>query len=383
VRSRRALWLSLLFVLVLAVATTSLPRLRALPAHASELEELQRELDRLNREMEELLRKISTNKAQEQQVLKDLNAIESQLERTLAQLRKVEGDLTSLEREIKVASMELREAEAELAKRQDYWARRVRAMYESGSVGYLEVLLGASSFSDFANRFELLRQIIATDNQLFHDIKEERAQVAARKADLEHKRNLAASLRQQTAARKASIEHQQDVKEQYLTKIQKDRDLYEKSLDELEATSRQIEQEIRKLAPWGKRPTGKLLWPLSSKRISSYFGMRYHPILRSYRLHTGIDLPAPTGTKVWAAEWGIVRQAGSLSGYGLTVMVDHGGGLWTLYAHLSRIEVKVGETVTRGQVVGLVGSTGLSTGPHLHFEVRDNGTPINPLKWLP
>lgn len=381
---RRRLRLGLVLWLALALVVSSLaaPGV-APPAYASDLEELQRELDRLNRQMEELLRKITTTRAQERQVLRDLETIENQLDRTMAQLRRVEGDLSALERQIGTAERELAQAEAALARRQDLLGRRVRAIYEVGSVGYLEVLLGATSFADFINRFELLRQIIAMDNELFLEVRAERAAVADRKQDLERKHRLASGLRQQTAARKASIEYQQDIKEQYLSQIQRDQELYEKSLDELEETSRRLEEEIRRLAPWGRRPTGKLQWPLQSRRISSYFGMRYHPILRTFRMHTGIDLPAPTGTRVSAAELGIVRQAGSLSGYGLTIMIDHGGGLWTLYAHLSRIGVEVGETVTRGQLIGHVGSTGLSTGPHLHFEVRDNGSPINPLRWLP
>jgi murein DD-endopeptidase MepM/ murein hydrolase activator NlpD len=110
--------------------------------------------------------------------------------------------------------------------------------------------------------------------------------------------------------------------------------------------------------------------------------MRFHPILKTYRMHTGIDLGAGMGTKVFSAEWGIVRRAEWLGGYGNTIMVDHGGGIWTLYGHLSKINVKVGQTVARGEVIGLVGSTGWSTGPHLHFEVRENGTPVNPHNWL-
>ncbi len=245
------------------------------------------------------------------------------------------------------------------------------------------MLLGSTSFADFLNRYELLQQIIRKDNELFQEVKQERADVAARKTDLESKKHRALSLQSQATARKASIEYQQTVKERYLSQVQKDRKLYEQALDELEETSRQIETEIRKLDPWGTRPTGKLLWPVTSRRITSSFGNRFHPILKTYRLHTGIDLAAGTGTKIVAAEWGIVRTAVWLGGFGNAILIDHGGGIWTLYGHLSKISVKVGQTVSRGELIGLVGSTGWSTGPHLHFEVRDNGTPVNPINWLP
>lgn len=353
------------------------------PAHAGELEDLQRELQDLQRQMEDMLNKLNSSKSTERKVLTDLNAIENQLNKTQSQLRALENDIGYLENEIVVATDDLAAAEEHLALRQDYLSRRVRAIYEGGTVAYIEVLLGSTSFADFINRYELLKQIIAKDNEIFHEVKQERAEVAARKADLEAKKHRALSLQAQATARKASIEYQQSVKERYLSQVQKDRKLYEQALDELEETSRQLEQQIRKMDPWGTRPTGKLLWPVTSRRITSPFGMRYHPILKTYRMHTGIDLAASTGTKIVAAEWGIVRTAGWLGAYGNAIMIDHGGGIWTLYGHLSKISVKVGQTVARGELIGLVGSTGWSTGPHLHFEVRDDGTPVNPMDWLP
>ena len=372
----------LLIVLLAALVAAIVPGFGATGADASELEDLQKELEALQKQMEDLLRKLTTSSVQEKQVLADLASIEAQLDRTQTQLSKLENDLAYLEGQIRIAAADLEVAEVELTKRQDYLSRRVRAIYESGTVGYVEVLLGSTSFSDFLNRWELLRQLVAQDNQLFEQVKQERAEVAARKVDLETKRRQALSLRDQATVRQASYAYQQGVKEQYLAKVREDRDLYEKAINELEAVSQQLEDEIRQLAPWGIRPTGKLLWPTTSTRITSYYGNRFHPILKTYRLHTGIDIGAPSGTRIFAAEWGIVRTAGGLSAYGLTVMVDHGGGLWTLYAHMSKLAVKVGETVARGQIIGYVGSTGWSTGPHLHFEVRDNGAPVDAMKWL-
>jgi murein DD-endopeptidase MepM/ murein hydrolase activator NlpD len=379
--SWRSALVPILLVLVV-VAGAILPAARPI-AQASQLDDLQRELDRLNREMEALLKKITTTRVQENQVLADLARMENQIDNALAQLRRLERDLNFLEGEITVAEAELAEAEALLAKRQDYLGRRIRAIYEGGSVVYLEVLLGATSFSDFLARFDLLRELVSKDNELLAVVREERAAVVARKVALEAKRGTALSIKAQTAARKASLEYQQTLKESYLAQVRKDQRLYQQAVTELEQTSKQLEEEIRRLAPWGKRPTGKLAWPTVTKRITSSFGMRFHPILRTYRMHTGIDIGAGMGTKVTSAEWGMVRRAETLGGYGKTVMIDHGGGLWTLYAHLSVISVSVNQTVSRGQVIGLVGSTGLSTGPHLHFEVRDNGTPVNPLTWLP
>lgn len=383
-RSKRDLLTRILLgILIAAVLVGMGPADFLFPVEANELDDLQKEFNDLQRQMEEMLKKLNSTKSTEKKVLSDLSAIESQLNKTRSQLNKLENDIDYLSDEITVATSDLADAEEHLAVRQDYLSRRVRAIYEGGTVAYIEVLLGSTSFADFLNRYELLQQIIAKDNELFHEVKEERAAVAKRKAELEAKKHRALSLQAQATARKASIEYQQSVKERYLSQVRNDKRLYEQAIDELEETSRQLEAEIRKLNPWGTRPTGKLLWPATSKRITSNFGMRFHPILKTYRPHTGIDIGAGNGTKVFAAEWGIVRRAEWLGGYGNAIMIDHGGGIWTLYAHLSKISVKVGQTVSRGEVVGLVGSTGWSTGPHLHFEVRDNGTPVNPLNWLP
>ena len=381
-RVRRVLGRILVAALIVALAGALLPRVAPVPAYASNLDDLQRELDELQKQMDELLRKINSSDRQEAEVLRDLATIERQLDKTQSELRRLEGDLSHLEGEIEVATEELAAAEELLAQRQDYLGRRIRTIYENGTVGYLEVLLGSKSFGDFLNRFQFLRQIVIKDNELLELVKEERAEIAQRKTDLEGKRHQAILLQEQAVARRASIEYQQEVKAQYLSRVREDRDLYKKALDEIEETSRQLEDEIRRLDPWGTRPTGKLLWPTTSTRITSYFAMRFHPILRRYRMHNGLDIGAPTGSRIFAAEWGIVRKTGNLGGYGLTVMVDHGGGIWTLYAHMSRIAANVGDTVARGEVIGYVGSTGWSTGPHLHFEVRDNGKPVNPLGWL-
>jgi murein DD-endopeptidase MepM/ murein hydrolase activator NlpD len=125
-----------------------------------------------------------------------------------------------------------------------------------------------------------------------------------------------------------------------------------------------------------------MIWPApSSHNITSYYGNRFHPVLKKYKMHTGIDIGAPSGSSVIAANKGVVIVAGWQSGYGNTVIIDHGGGIATLYAHCSRLLVSTGQSVDSGSVIAKVGSTGLSTGPHLHFEVRKNGATVNPLQY--
>jgi len=163
--------------------------------------------------------------------------------------------------------------------------------------------------------------------------------------------------------------------------------LYAKALDDLEAMSKQLETIIRNLqvntSDQPRRGSGKFTWPAPGySRITSPFGYRLHPILKQNRLHTGMDIGAPTGAKVVAGEEGTVIHVGSLTGFGNTIIIDHGGGYSTLYAHLSAYSVSKGQEVKKGETIGKVGSTGWATGPHLHFEVRVNGTPVKPDDYL-
>ena len=167
-----------------------------------------------------------------------------------------------------------------------------------------------------------------------------------------------------------------------LKRIQDNRQSLEAALDELERISKELEEQIRKRQRAEGLGTGKIIWPARG-RISSPFGWRTHPILKSRRFHSGIDIAIPSGTPVQAADSGVVLISGWNGGYGLFVAIDHGKGISTAYAHNSRLLVKEGDEVTKGQTIALSGSTGWSTGPHLHFEVRENGTPVNPLKYLP
>jgi murein DD-endopeptidase MepM/ murein hydrolase activator NlpD len=159
---------------------------------------------------------------------------------------------------------------------------------------------------------------------------------------------------------------------------------FEKEYDKLNDYAKEIESKIVKLQKnTGPYSGGKMEWPVSGHtRISSPFGYRIHPIFKVKKLHTGIDIPAPTGTSIGAAAAGTVVYCDWLGGYGKAIMVDHGGGILTLYGHNSALVVSEGDTVSRGQTIAKAGSTGNSTGPHLHFEVRKNGSYVDPMPWL-
>lgn len=353
-------------------------------ASAGELEDAQQELERIQRLIEQKQAEFDRVSAQERSVIKDINRIQRELDGLESDLRSLQRQLNEAEAAIASTEVDISEAQVRLDERTDLMLTRVRALSEVGYVSYLEVILGARSFADFLGRFELLRQVLSSDVALFREVKEEKRQLEAKKAYLEEQRAEIANLRTQTSARKAAVEEKQQAKAQLLAKLRDDKKAIAEAEDELERTSEKLKDYILQLqlAAQQSGALPQFAWPASGP-ITSGFGPRFHPILKAWKNHTGLDIAVPYGTRVSASASGTVIFAGWAGGYGKTVMIAHPGNSVTLYAHMSVISVKDGQVVVKGAKVGEVGSTGYSTGPHLHFEIRINGDPVNPLPLLP
>ncbi len=275
----------------------------------------------------------------------------------------------------------------ELDRRVDLLHRRVRAMYELGTVSYLEVLLSATTFSDFVRRFQMLREIVDQDVSIVEAVSEQRAAVEQHKLECEALEAEAAERRAEVASKRDELRAQVASYERRLNELTSQQREYRDALDEMERRSEQITQEIIEKQQELALQEGIVFldWPLDSGTywISSPFGRRFHPVLGEWRMHSGIDLAAASGTTIRSAGPGVVLDAGWMGGYGLTVIVAHTSNLTTLYAHASTLLVSAGDDVTMGQAIARVGTTGMSTGPHLHFEVRVDGEPQNPVDFLP
>ena len=348
---------------------------------AGELEDAQQELERIQKLIEQKQAEFERLVSQERSVTKDLTKIEKELDVLQGDLYDLQRQLAQAERNIGQTEVEIVDAQGRLEIRNGFMLQRIRAMSEVGYVNYLEVILGSRSFGDFLARFELLRQVLASDVTLFREVKEEKRQLVVKKAYLEEQQAELSRLKADTAARKAAVEEKQEIKERLLAKLRDDKEAIAEALDELEKTSKQLEKYILDVQLAAQRGGAKpsFRWPVGGP-VTSRFGPRFHPILKVNKNHTGIDIAAARGTAVESSASGYVILAGWVGGYGKCIVIDHGGYWSTLYAHLDSISVVINSAVAQGSEIGHVGSTGYSTGPHLHFEIRFRGDPLDPMR---
>jgi len=322
-------------------------------------------------------------------------------------LESIELSLLDTQLRIEEAEMDLEVARAEYDLQFEILRTRVREIHEHGSVGFLDLLFGAENILDFFARWEFIRVVAQFDRDLLANIQEQENIMTQHIDDLSRWHNMVEDLQFQYNRTSEDLaflieEHSQILialatdeanQAEFLALLQEEERRTQADYSNMRAALRREESEIARANANREREermarlndfNGTFQWPIPTHSyISSPFGMRVHPITRVNRMHTGIDVPAPTGTRLIAAADGYVRFAGWSSGYGQTIIIDHGNGYSTLYAHNSRNRVTTGQAVTRGQHIADVGSTGMSTGPHVHFEIRMNNSHRNPMNYFP
>lgn len=353
-------------------------------AYADTLDDLKKKQEEINKQIENTKKEINSIKQETKNISKEIEELDRKYDITLNEIGQVEKEIAELEERIEFTTEELEEAENNIEDKQDTFNKRLRVMYKTGTVGYLEVLLASADLKDFLSRTDMLKAIAKHDTELIKYMKEQRDTIELKKTELEMQKKSLELSKSKLEDRRRELASVTRSKEDRMRDLEKDLKAYEAEEDKLIDLAKEIEDEIIKRSRnTGSYEGGQMQWPVPGySRISSPFGYRIHPILKVKKLHTGIDIPADTGTPIVAAAAGTVIYAGTLGGYGKTVMVDHNGGIVTLYAHNSQILVKEGQVVERGETLSKAGSTGMSTGPHLHFEVRENGTYVDPMPYL-
>ena len=297
----------------------------------------------------------------------------------------VRKELDATEERIDENEDKLEVLNKDFAVKRDRLAKRVRDIYINGQINYLDVLFGAKDFQDFFTRMDLLKRVIQQDYDLVQVVFAEKTAIETSQKELEKDKAAKEKLVVSAAGRKKEAEKKQAAKQAIIDKMETDRATQERIINENLAASKEVEQMIRNSRYQPASPTlsggGALNWPLGGP-ITSPFGWRVHPITGASRFHSGIDIGGDYGDTIHAAGAGIVSYAGWISGYGYAVIIDHGGGISTLYGHNQALLVSEGQSVSQGQAIAECGSTGNSTGPHCHFEVRVDGEPVDPMGYL-
>ena len=316
---------------------------------------------------------------------KQISLLDSQIEAQQDEIDAQEELLGELTQMIADKTIELEESERQQAEHYAQLRSRLRYMVEHGTTSSLSILLSSDSFSDFLNRYEIIRQISLRDENLFEQLKAIRDKVLTEKQELEDTKKDAEDTKLQMEANKAELEAQMEAKRKQMESIQlaqkNVKDAYTAMIETEDELMAQYKKAAAEYAAQSTYVGGTFMWPLPAGNnvVTCKYGMRTHPITGKRKLHTGVDLRAATGTKVYAANKGTVTTSGYSSAWGNYIIISHGGGITTLYAHMSKRSVSKDDKVKQGDIIGYSGNTGYSTAPHLHFEISKNGSTYNPL----
>jgi murein DD-endopeptidase MepM/ murein hydrolase activator NlpD len=379
---RRLFAASLLLLLVGQLAVVP-------PAPAAPTIQQQRlELQSQRRRIEEKRRKLRELALQKENVSRSISAVQQQLEVTETKLSDTQYKYQLASHAVAQTSRQLSFVSARYQRQLDAAKRRLRAMYKLSPNQALTYLLSATDLSSAMSRLMYFRYVANKDSEMLQNLAKTRHEMEDLKGQQLRKKQTFAQLGKTYEQQAGQFSDQKEELGVYKERLQSAIAANARELRIMEQESSQIESMLRRLIAAQSRSqsqkrlgTGRLAWPIFGTATSP-FGYRTHPIFKRKIFHAGMDIAAGHGTPIRAADGGRVIEAGWRGGYGKVVIIDHGGGIATLYGHCSATLVSAGQSVTKGQVIAKVGATGYATGPHLHFEVRKDGTPTNPAAWL-
>lgn len=366
--------------------------LALLPAFSSSVsaslaDDKRAELDQVQRKMQEMADKKAAAREKAEEASAALSQVTDSLRDLQIESNKLQQQRDALQGKIDDNLAQLEKKQAEVKERHGIYKHRLRDIYINGQVNYLDVLLGAKDFSDFSSRMFLLQRIIKSDVSLMEQMQKDAEEIAARKAQLDGQMQEIKATQNMLQAKTDKVERLRNQRAAMLSEAEAEEQQSQDEYERLLAVSEQIAAMIRNMEQNGtvaEAPvvTNSYIWPCNGV-ITSPFGWRTHPIFGTTKYHSGLDIGVDYGTPILATNSGTVIYSGWLGGYGNAVMIDHGGGLVSLYAHNDSLNVYEGQYVNRGTCIAYAGSTGYSTGPHCHFEMRLHGEVVDPMGYLP
>lgn len=394
----------LCLALAALLAVTALP----IPAQAATSAEIQKELDALDAKNDEIQAQINAvrskynaNYDQMSDIVARKEAIDHEIALLNTKLENINAQISAYSQFIADIQDELDVSEETLQQLSDQYRERVRAMEEQGGLTYWQVIFQANSFTDLLDRLAIVEEISAADQRHLQEMRIAADLVEANRLNLSAEKRQLESTREELAATQAELEEKRGESDGLLIELEAKQEEYQAMLDESEALQDELMDQIakkeaelskakynenlKKLALQGQNPPSNASWmtPVSGYTITSAFGMRLHPVLGYNRMHNGIDMACSQGTPIYATRAGTVTTASyQAGGAGYYVSINHGDGFSSIYMHMTNYVVSSGQSVSQGQLIGYVGSTGISTGPHLHFGISYAGTYVNPLAYI-
>ena len=385
----------LLTAFLLALTLMAAELSPALAVTQADIDALKNDAADLTSQRKELESKLSALKDDKSQAMAKKKLLDEKIANTAAQIKNVEAQIADYTALIVQTEAELLDAQQREEAQYELFCTRVRAMEERGKVSYWSVLFKAESFTDLLGRLDIINEIMDADQTVIDQLQALQAQIEEKKASLEASKAESEAAKADLVAKKAELDAQRKEAIALVNEINSNENEYKATLDELDKEEERIQAMIvkksKELAAQqaaqnggsSNAALGGYIWPVSSRYITSTFGGRASPGGIGSTNHKGVDIGRVGYTsEIYAAKAGTVIVSQYSNSYGNYVVVSHGSGNTTLYAHMSSRKVSVGAYVNQGDVLGITGSTGHSTGPHLHFEITENGTRINPLNYL-
>lgn len=411
-------WISLITVLVCLLSFNF--------AFADEIKDKTNQLNDKKDSISNIKDKISTIENKQESVEEEMDRLDEEITSVQNEISNLDSKIKLMDNEIAKSKKEVEDINNQIEAQNDLYEDRVRAMYINGPAGYIDIILSAKSFVDLLTRADMVKRVVEYDKNILLNMSNMHKEAEEKKNKLSKQQNELVGLKNELDTKRKQLVKASDEKQKYYDTLDDNIDSYKKMLSDEERASRELEQEIKRLQREQERleqekreqeerekqenankqnashnninsghTSNNIGSPSVIKggivrvsdigytpRITCPYGMRIHPILNIWRMHTGVDLGVPSGTPIYSMDEGTVIIARYSGAYGNYVVVDHGGGITTLYAHASRLLVSEGQKVKKGQMIMKSGNTGYSTGAHLHFEVRRNGGHIDPTSYI-